>query len=214
MIKQLWRNAVIFKLGAAAILLAGAWQASASSLQPYIDPPGAVSGLPGDTVGWGFKIYNPTQYWVSFTGSSWTQSTPLDVMYQDFIGLLGGPGSDLAIAPAQNFGTLSASPTIWQLAFDPSGNGIGQFVIDPGAPMPSTDFGPVEIDYALYDGSPMLGGSQVGTGQLTLDGLAPGPSNIPQLVVNIQTPEPSSTFPLAVAAAAWIGLSLRRRFAK
>jgi hypothetical protein len=215
----LGRQAVISKLGAVALLLAGAWQASAATLQPYIDPPVAVSGAPGDTVGWGFTIYNPTIFWISFTGSSWTQSTPSDGTYYDFIGQEAGPGSDFAIAPA------GTSPTTWQQTFDSlGGTGIGQFIIDPGVPVPGTDSGRVEIDYALYNGSPGNDplATQVGSGVLTLDGMDPNPdiatgTNMPVLTANFQNsavPEPSTALPLGLLALGWTGVKFRRRFAK
>jgi hypothetical protein len=218
MLNRLRRHSVLAKLGAAAFLLVGAWQASATAIQPYIDPFVVVTGLPGGTVGWGFKIYNPTTSWVTFTGSNWAQSTPSDGTYVDFIGLQGGPGSDFAIAPTAD----PSNPTIWLVPFDlPGGGGLGKFVIDAGVTMPSTDFGAVEIDYQLYDLSPGNDPAaiQVGGGQLTLDGQAPvldplDPGyNIPTLTVNFDTPEPSSALPLMLLAAGWAGVALRRRLA-
>jgi hypothetical protein len=201
---------VIGKFGVVALFLAGAWQASAGPILPYIDQPAVITAAPGDTIGWAFTIYNPTSDWISFTDSSWAQSTPSDGVYTDYIGPNGGPLPDFGIAPGT---TLLA--TIWTQSFSPGapGTGIGQFIIDPGAPDASTDTGFLTIHYDTFDASPNFGGNQTG-GPYTLmlnDGVT-----LPTLSVDVSTelgvPEPSTTLPLALLGLGWIGTTLRRRF--
>jgi hypothetical protein len=203
MIEHSWRKSLIGKFGAAVLFLAGASQAFGSTV--YMDQPTAVTGAPGDTVGWSFTIYNPTNLWVSFTDSSWAQLEPAvgDASsgqngYTDYIGMNGGP-TDYAIAPLS---TWTESFSVGSV-----GTGIGQFVIAASAPDAAQDTGLLTIHYDTYDADPLSGGNWVGSYTLTLqDG-----TTLPTLTVDVQTPEPAATAPLGVLAAGWAVFALRRR---
>ena len=88
---------------------------------------GAISGMPGDTVGWGFTLTNDTASWLSVTSSALTfETNPLLGSFTDFIGLQGGPLPSFALAPF----------TAWTQSFDGISQGIGAYAIS-GSPCPS-----------------------------------------------------------------------------
>ena len=189
-------NLTMRPLAVLGLLVMGAWQASATSVGPYIvlDPAnGAVAGTPGATVGWGFTIYGDPSQWITFDSSLLTESAPVGT-YSDFIGQNGGP-SDYALGPGatwtQSFSALSQT-------------GIGQYIIDPGTPDASEDTGTFVIDYQYMTGDPGLGGAPTGSSlQLTLaDG-----STLPPFTIDVNaassTPEPSTAVPLLLLALGW-----------
>jgi hypothetical protein len=223
MIRESRRKSLFGKFGAVALLLVGAWRLSASPVVPFIAPPVAVTGNPGDTVGWGFTIFNPTSLWISFIDSSWNQSSPSygnadpnfgQSGYGDYIGFNGGPSPDFGIAPGgswtQTFSAATAPYPGPIPGANPPGTGIAQFVIDPTAPMGGHDTGTLTIHYDTFSGSPGLGGSQVG-GPFVLT-LADD-TTLPTLDVYVGTPEPSAALPLGLLALGWAAWKLRRRFA-
>ena len=118
-----------------------------------LDPAGgAISGLAGTTVGWGFTFTNDTDYAV-ITGTQFcdTSSSPLPNIcaslapnlgtYTDFAGL-----QFLVAGPSPESTTVSQT-------FDNSLlTGIGSFAIDPGAS--GTVSGIIVLTYDLYSVSP------------------------------------------------------------
>ena len=85
---------------------------------------GSITGGPGDTVGWGFKLTNSTADWISVTSSALTfETNPSLGVYTDFIGLQSGPLPSFALAPS----------TFWSETFDGVSQGIGSYAISSSA---------------------------------------------------------------------------------
>ena len=128
---------------------------------------GAVDGVAGSTVGWGFTVnWQATGNYLSFTGTSLgslsAPETNCSIMagytgpacppggYTDFISAQGGP-SDFSMAP----------DTIWTEAFDGVSNGVGAYSIssDPTLALAGAeDTGQVTFDFEVYSGDPTLDG--------------------------------------------------------
>ena len=115
----------LFKI--APVLAALACSARADLLFQLIPATGAVWGMAGDTVGWGFTITNTTDY-VQITNSEYcegAQTPPCTSSlgsYQDFVATnftVVGPAPDSPVL-TQNFDPLAML-------------GVGAFTIDPGA---------------------------------------------------------------------------------
>ncbi|HLK61820.1 MAG TPA: PEP-CTERM sorting domain-containing protein [Bryobacteraceae bacterium] len=134
---QLLRVSLLFTLLAACL------PAATLSIDPVS---GIAAGGAGDTVGWGFSVFNtdPLQS-ISFSQSVLINETnPLLGVYTDFIGPQGGP---------DNF---SVDPnSTWSEGFDlASQSGLGSFQIDPNAVIGSSDSGSIRVFYNLADGTP------------------------------------------------------------
>jgi hypothetical protein len=200
--------ALIAALAACANVAASGLPAG-DSLFIQLDPSsGAVHGLLGATVGWGFTVtWTSTNDWISFTGSSLgsvapggneSNSSVLDV-YTDYIGYQGGP-VDFSIPP-------SSPPVAWTETFDESSQqGIGAYQItsDPTA-VGAEDTGQITIDYDVTNGDPLLLGSvDLGAGSYY------GPSTAFIVTVDeTSVPEPSS-FGLLLSGAAALGVAVWR----
>ncbi len=111
---------------------------------------GAISGAPGDTVGWGFHLTADSTDWVSVIGTLiLTETNPLGV-FTDFIGPQGGPSS----------GVLAPGDPDWIQDFDPVGVlGLGSYVIDPATPVGQIDSGTFLIQYETFSDNPATCGS-------------------------------------------------------
>jgi hypothetical protein len=121
---------------------------------------GAVDGVAGATVGWGFTVTwtSTDNDWISFTSTSLgslaqNETNPgLLEGYTDFIGLQGGP---------VDFGL---SPGTWPESFDGVSQGVGayQIVNDLGVAVPGAqDTGQITFNFAVYNGDPLTA-TQIG----------------------------------------------------
>jgi hypothetical protein len=146
-----------------AVLVAGA---SASPSFMLIPATGFVGGFAGSTIGWGYTINNDTPYYLlidssAFCGSGGdpllvdcstpyngsTQFGPSLGTYTDFI--------------ATNL-TIIAPNSTAQQSFDPIlQQGVGQYTIDPGAPLFAIDLGHLFITYLEFDADPLNGGNVI-----------------------------------------------------
>ena len=183
----------------AALLAALAGCLSASPVTLTLTPSGDLTGMPGDTVGWGFSIYNGTQYYVEFSSSNFCVSpvipnsctAPTTGAFTDII-----VNNDPIIAPGD---TLSQS-------FDPVGftTGLGYFAIDPGATLLSSDLGQIVLTYDGYNSDPSVSPDAVQ--YLFSQGLYADAS------VTV-SPEPATSGLLAVSlpGLAWMYTRARRR---
>jgi hypothetical protein len=200
---EIRRKRVIGKIAALALLLlAGSWCASAGPYLVLNPLDGHLTGAPGDSVGWGFTIFGDDTLWISFTGSSLTHTASVAQLYTDYIGVNGGP-TDFAIGPGGS----------WTQVFDSSLlTGIGEYLIDPGAPLSSQDTGTIVINYQAYDGDPVVDGNPVGgAAQLFLFD-----SSTPSFTLDVQTPpsgvpEPGTFGTMAVLFGGCLAFGVRRR---
>jgi hypothetical protein len=107
-----------------------------------LEPSGALSGYPGQTIGWGFTLENSDNY-LLVTGVDYVTSTPIGT-FTDF-------------ASTYNFivvGPTPESPTVTQLFDLLALTGIGSYLIDPGTAVGSVSTGFIQLTYDLYSVSP------------------------------------------------------------
>ena len=155
---------------------------------------GAVDGVAGATVGWGFIVnWNSTNGdWISFTGSSLGSPDEGEMFpgilaqYTSFISQQGGP-YDLG---------LSSGSSPWTEPFDGISQGVGSYQIAGGAAANAIDSGEITFNFEVYDGDPTTG-TQIG--DLSQDYSYYGTSTEFSVTVDASTPEPGSIW-LFVAA--------------
>jgi len=161
-----------------------------------LDPlSGAVDGVAGATVGWGFMVNwtSTNGDWVSFTGSSLGSVAQGETnpgllacvsCYTDFIGTQGGPG-DFALSQGASPWTETLNGVSQQ------GVGAYQITNDLSIAVPGAqDTGQITFDFQVYNGDPLNGGVQIGN----LDGYSYyGSSTAFSVTVDAPTaPEPGS----------------------
>ena len=134
---------------------------SANTANLTLLPSGSILGTPGGPAsGWGFRLdwESPVGDWLSVTVSSLTfETNPGMGAYSDFIGPQGGP-TDNAMAP----------DTSWIEAFSlATSQGIGEYAVYGSQPLGAYNSGTLVVNYDLFDGDPMLGASQIDSGQLS-----------------------------------------------
>ncbi len=160
-------------------------------------PGGAVSGFPGEVVGWGFTLINNADYMV-VVGADYLTLTPVGA-FTDFISL-----SFVVVGPAPY-----AVPS-WSQAFDRiAQTGIGQYQIDPLAPGGALSMGQIQVTYDLFSVSPndplfdpSLHGLSTGN---TLD------ADASVYVVPLLVPEPATLGLLGVGLLALLGAVRHRK---
>jgi len=168
-----------------------------------LDPPGgAISGAPGDTVGWGFALTNGSN-WISIDSVTIENETsPLGGAsggFTSYMDLLGGL-TNAVTPPGQT----------WTLPFSPGspGTGVGQYAIDPGTPLGASDSGDFVIFYDEFSADPnSCGGCYVDTLQLF-----DANGNAPAFTIDVSasaTPEPSAAVLVLIGGA--VALLARRR---
>lgn len=138
---------------AAAVCAAGlgmAQPAAALSLIELTGPGGHLEGLPGQTVGWGFRLQAQPLEWLSFIGSALVAETaPATGSYLDLIGLAGGPAG----------GVLPAGNTVWQMPYDGLSQGLGQYTLAPTAVPGTLNQATLRVLFERYSDNPFTCGS-------------------------------------------------------
>jgi hypothetical protein len=165
----------------------------------------ALSGAPGQTVGWGYTaITNDTSFFLVITNSFFC-TTGGDPNFTDCTTPGTGPTS---FGPqfgtytdyiAQSFTEVPPFGMIGPAAFSPGspGFGIGQFQINSNAVWMNVDTGNIFITFDEYNGFPLDGGDFVGSSEMS------APASV------LVTPEPAS---VVMVGASLLALGLRRRF--
>ena len=129
------------------ILLGLLSQATAQAAIVFqLDPSnGALSGLAGSTVGWGFTLSNTENYLV-VTSAAFEPATALGT-FTDFI---SKPDNFFVVGPG-----LGTS-TVWAQSFDAAAQtGIGSFAISPGAAPGDVAYGNIVLTYDLFSKNPL-----------------------------------------------------------
>lgn len=130
--------------GLALPLLGALWLATPAQAGPILTlnpTDGALRGLPGQTVGWGFELFNDEHFLV-VTGADFPASLTIG-SFIDFI--------------SQQFFVVGPTPEVDSVTqvFDPVAlTGIGAFVIDPFAPIGGLARGLLTLTYDLFSRSP------------------------------------------------------------
>lgn len=156
---------------------------------------GAINGLPGDTVGWGFTLTNDSPNWLTVTSSALTfETNPLLGVYSDLIGLQGGPVPFFALTPFSN----------WSQTFDGISEGAGAYAISAGATLFAQNTGDLLVNFDFFDNDPLTVGVQIASASVAAD-----------FTVNVSppatVPEPSTLgLMLLGAGAVWSRLCRRR----
>src|SRR5882672_8130688 len=124
------------------LLLVSCCAATAGPIVTLDPSGGAISGAPGDTIGWGFTVQSDPGMMTSFLASfTLFETNPSIGLYTDFIGSQGGPVGF----------TLPAGAANWIELFDPiQQTGAGLFTIDSGALIGAQDIGVIHIEYQLF----------------------------------------------------------------
>lgn len=159
-----------------------------------LDPSsGDIIALPGVPSGWGFTVTNDSSVdTISFTGSVLVNETnPGLGLYIDLIGPQGGPAADATLWP---LGT-------WTEGFsDALQTGVGEFVVDPSAPLGAQDSGLIRVQWDEWAGAPAT--CNCSPAQFSAD--------LPFQVTVGSVPEPESIWMVALGCSLLI-IRLRRK---
>ena len=167
-----------------AILIAAAIAACAqAAILPtltLLPANGAVAGLPGTVVGWGFTLtFTDPSDWVILTGSEFTGS-PVYGTYVDYLSL----GS----APLYIAGPAPESSTVQQTWDSSLLLGVGEFDINPTALIDAVIKGNIVVHYSVFSMDPNDPNFNPDTSTVVADATLSAPAQV------TVTPEPSSLF--------------------
>jgi hypothetical protein len=195
------------------ILLAGILAAAgnASTVLTLNPESGAVSGEPGQAVGWGFTIQD-SQFWVTVAGTDFcssfnpnTDAFPCDsahpVPHGTYFDFTSVPSNFVDSQPSSMGGPDTSQQNF---VYNPPCNtagpctGTGVFTIDANTPINTPLRGVIVVDFNLWLGDPSNGGLQQGGDNFIV-------SNASVLVV----PEPETLLLMGIALAG-VGLLSRR----
>ncbi len=181
------------------LVLTGTGVAQASVLFTLDPPGGAVSGAPGDTVGWGFTVTNDSALeWIVVTGSTLYSNKDYDPGYTG--ATPWGIYTDL-MSNSISYDTPLAPSSSLSLPFAPGVNpqtGAGSFAIDSATPYNDQAIGYIAFDYQIFTENPALNYSAPYTF-----------TSSPQINVAISTPEPS-TYALLCLSLGVVGYARRK----
>ena len=163
---------------------------------------GAISGSPGQIIGYGFTFDNTSADYAVLDDSYLTFAPGFAAPYTDFLA-----NNFIEIGPGQTFTqtfayVLSVNPG------DTTENGTGLFAINSNAAVGSSASGMLTVDYDLYNGDPNVGFTQATYGNEVSAAVSLSVGSAPS--VN-PSPEPAS---LWLAGAGLLGAGFIGRRAK
>jgi len=120
---------------------------------------GAVQGVAGQTVGWGFTINNNTPYYLIFNNSYFCQPGQ-DPHFTTCTTALGGPNQYQDYI-ANNLTIIPPSTTLTVPFNLGTQTGFGAYAIPSNVPLHASDSGSALGTYDVYDGDPLMGGTEV-----------------------------------------------------
>lgn len=136
-----------------AALLAAVVAAPVAQAEPILTlNPTVITGIPGQTIGWGFTLTADPTYYISISSAFVdTESNPaVGFFSSDWISLAGGPAS----------GVLAPGGSDWVQAYSASlGTGFGQYTVDSNALPGDSTTGTFLVIYSRYSGDPNSCGS-------------------------------------------------------
>lgn len=178
--------------GLAVLLLAARTPLSASPILTLDPPSGAVNGLPGTTVGWGFNITNDTSSFLVVT--SLTAS-----------GFSLGIGSLTDYIAALNFYVVAPNSSLPVAFSSATTQGTAAYAINAGATAGASDSGLFAITYDLLVNDPNGGGGSDPNDQF---GLAF--ADVSASVTVTDVPEPGALFMLLTGVGLLLVAARRR----
>jgi hypothetical protein len=159
--------------------------------------PVTVTGLPGQTVGWGFTMTSDPLYYLTVsTALVDTESNPTLGFFSDFISLSGGPA----------LGVLAPGAPDWVQSYDAMAlSGFGEYWIDPNALPGDSNYGQFLVILLRYSADPNTCGlcfvdSQFQQVDFGVNVAAP-------------TPEPGTLVPAGLVAGLLVWVRRRRYLA-
>jgi hypothetical protein len=179
--------AVRVKITLAALVLSAGIAEADPIVFSLLPPDGAISGEPGSTIGWGYRIANPTTFWLEVFGLN---ADPFVHATAD-----AGP-FDFPILPPSTTFSVPYNPAADALA------GLFQMTWDLTAPVGFTNSGMFTLSASFYDGDPLEGGNFLE--------FAPDQFAVYTATVAAPVPEPG-TLALAATGLALTGFVRRRR---
>ena len=164
---------------------------------------GAMSGLPGSTVGWGFSLTNGSADFLLVANSYFCQpgQDPLFITctqslgtYNDFI--------------ANNATLVAPGVTTAPQPFDAgTSQGLGEYIIDGTALPGQADSGSLIVVYDLFDANPFPNGAN----QIGGDAELPVSASVTVLGVTSAAPEPGTVLLLGLGLATMLALTVLRK---
>jgi hypothetical protein len=181
-----------------------------------LTPSSAISGQPGQSVGWGFTIDNDTSNYILFDSSNFC-GVGGDPDFTDCSGAYNGitefgPSYGTYDDFIANNGTTIAPNASLSQTFDATlQTGVGTYIIDPGALPGSVDMGNIYLSFESFSGPPSSDdqvAGPCGSGDCEIFAAATvtvtGTSAVPE-------PGSLTLTAIAVTLSAWIGVTRRKR---
>ncbi len=137
------RRPYLFLLGMTVM----GWPASAYVLT--LAPSATVSGLPGNTVGWGYSITNSSSQYMVIVNSYFCESGQ-DPLYTTCTQSVGAY-SDFIASKATVIAPMSTATVAFSAQ---TSQGVGGYAIRSSATVGQTDSGSIVVEYDLYTANP------------------------------------------------------------
>jgi len=172
-------------------------QAQATVLLQLDPVGGAISGQPGETIGWGFTLSNDTDYLV-VTSASFNAPSSMG----SFTDYISQPSNFFVVGPPPESSTVSQ-------VFDQTlMTGIGSFTIDPTAMIGSVVNSSIVLTYDLFSVSPNDPSFDPDVDTLSNGNLVTATASV-SVVPGVAVPEPSTIFLIVLG---FLGMIVGKRY--